>query len=98
MKNLHLSLPLLSQLPIQRLKQNDPPKKAAAASAASKAGGQGASSRKRTKVAAGAAGSTALLALFSFLVFMGPSPLWPGSLPAGAPMRLVSCSRQQPCR
>lgn len=75
------------QLPIQRLKPSAPaaPKKAAAAAAFAAKGGD--ASRKRARAAAG---GTALLALFSFLVFMGPVPMWPGGSPTGGvPARLV---------
>lgn len=48
-----------------------------------------ADTKKRARTAAG---STALLALFCFFVFMGPVPFWPGSNSVPAPINLVSVS------
>jgi hypothetical protein len=45
--------------------------------------------KKRARTAAG---STALLALFCFFLFMGPVPFWPGSNSVPAPINLVSVS------
>lgn len=76
------------QVPIQRLPVKRPEPAKAAAS-----GDKKANTKKRARVAAG---STALLALFCFFVFMGPQPYWPGSDSISASRSLV-CSSVSHC-